>query len=127
MVGGRRAEAHSVGCWAAGAALIAAGQLVLPFASPRWFVGRGSSTYWNVPASFRFAHGSSVLRQVGNRLTGLWLGPGALVVTAAVVLVVVVASTGRISRAWPAAVGWFAAAWQVGAYLTVATAVATVR
>ena len=122
-----RAEATSRALWGAGGFLVAMGQLVLPFTSPTLLVGRGSSTVWDFPAAFTMGDGSAIPRQVANRLTDLWLNPGAVVVTVLVVALTIAAIAGHVPRAVPAVAGWLAALWQVGAYLTLVTAADWVR
>jgi hypothetical protein len=123
----RRAEATSRALWGAGGLLVVLGQLVLPFMSPTLMAGRGGSTVWDFPTSFTMGADGSVPRQVANRLTDLWLNPGAVIITVLVVAVTVAAIAGWVPRAVPALAGWVAALWQVGAFLTLVTAADWIR
>lgn len=123
MTSGERADPATFAMWGGGALLLGLGQLALPFTSLDLFVGRGSITVWDLPASFALGEGSSVLRQFANRATELWLGPGAVVATVVVIALVVAVVVGRVPRYLPAVAAWVATAWQVGSYLTLATLV----
>jgi hypothetical protein len=103
------------------------GQLVLPFTSEALFAGQDTSTVRDFPASFTMGDGSAGLRQAANRLTELWLSPGAVVITVLVFALAAAATAGRVPRAVPALAGWVAAIWQVGAYLILVTAVDSIR